>query len=116
MFRENPLGDAVAVWTPGSELEGFHGIVHGGVVATVLDEAMSKALIFSGREALTAELRIRYRRTVRPGMILHVRGWIASRSGRLSGTESSITDIDGSEYAHAWASFLSPRVMRAAAG
>lgn len=97
-------------------MEGFRGIVHGGVIATVLDEAMSKAVLFSGRSALTAELRIRYRRPVRPGMVVHVRGWIASRSGRLSGTESSMTDVDGSECAHAWARFLSPQVMRAGAG
>lgn len=90
--------------------------MHGGVVATVLDEAMSKAVLFSGRSALTAELRIRYRRPVRPGMVLHVRGWIASRSGRLSGTESSMTDVDGAECAHAWARFLSQRDMRAGAG
>jgi len=97
-------------------LEGFREIVHGGVVAAVLDEAMSKAVLFSGIEALTAELRVRYRHTVRPGMVLHVRGWIVSRSGRLSGTESSIADIDGAECAHAWARFLSPRVMRAQSG
>jgi acyl-coenzyme A thioesterase PaaI-like protein len=32
----------VVEWIPELELEGFQGIVHGGIVSTVLDEAMSK--------------------------------------------------------------------------
>ncbi len=38
-------GSINARWTPTADWEGFRGIVHGGIVATVLDEAMSKALV-----------------------------------------------------------------------
>jgi acyl-coenzyme A thioesterase PaaI-like protein len=104
-YTFDPAGAAVACWTPTPAWEGFRGIIHGGVVATVLDEAMSKAVAASS-EALTAELRVRYRHHVVAGESLRVRGWIVKRTKRLIETEAVLTAADGSERAHAWASFL----------
>jgi hypothetical protein len=47
----------------------------------VLDEAMSKAFAATKCQALTAELRVRYRRYVSTGEGLRVRGWIVTRDG-----------------------------------
>ena len=55
---------------------------------------------------LTGELRVRYRHYVSTGETLHVRGWIVKRAKRLIATEATLTASDGSERAHAWASFL----------
>jgi acyl-coenzyme A thioesterase PaaI-like protein len=95
-----------ATWTPNPAWEGFRGIVHGGVVSTVLDEAMSKAVAATGSEALTAELRVRFRRHVTSGDVFLIRGWIVKRNRRLIGAEAALTAPDGTEHAHAWASFL----------
>ena len=95
-----------ATWTPSSACEGFRGIVHGGVVSTVLDEAMSKAVAATGSEVLTAELRVRFRRHVTSGDVFLIRGWIVKRNRRLIETEAALTAPDGTEHAHAWASFL----------
>jgi acyl-coenzyme A thioesterase PaaI-like protein len=84
--------------------------VHGGVVSTVLDEAMSKAVAGAQAEALTAELRVRFRRHVPSGETFLVRGWIVRRNRRLIETEASLTSPEGAEHAHAWARFL---VLRA---
>jgi acyl-coenzyme A thioesterase PaaI-like protein len=86
--------------------EGFQGIVHGGVVSTVLDEAMSKAVAGAGAEALTAELRVRFRRHVTAGDTFFIRGWVISRNNRLMKTEAVLLACDGTEHAHAWATFL----------
>jgi acyl-coenzyme A thioesterase PaaI-like protein len=102
-----------ATWTPNPAWEGFRGIVHGGVVSTVLDEAMSKAVAATGSEALTAELRVRFRRHVTSGDVFLIRGWIVKRNRRLIGTEATLTAPDGTEHAHAWASFLT--LLRASA-
>jgi acyl-coenzyme A thioesterase PaaI-like protein len=75
-------------------------------VSTVLDEAMSKAVAASGTEALTAEIRVRFRRRVDTGRVFQIRGWIIKRSKRLIETEATLTAPDGTEHAHAWASFL----------
>jgi acyl-coenzyme A thioesterase PaaI-like protein len=99
-------GEMRALWRPGAEWEGFQGIVHGGIVSTVLDEAMSQAVAATGREALTAELRVRFRRHVAAGEPFYIRGWITRRNKRLFETEAALTAADGTEHAHAWASFL----------
>ena len=106
-------GDIVATWTPDSAWEGFRGIVHGGVVSTVLDEAMSKAVVATGSEALTAELRIRFRLPVRSGDSYVIRGRIVRRSKRLIETEATVESQDGTEHAHGWANFLALPKTRA---
>jgi acyl-coenzyme A thioesterase PaaI-like protein len=105
-FQSNETGEMVADWIPDSDLEGFQGIVHGGIVSTVLDEAMSKAVAASGAKAVTAELRVRFRLHVPSGKAIHIRGWIDSHSKRMTKTEAVLTSSDGSELAHAWATFL----------
>lgn len=97
-----------AQWKPDAAFEGFRGIVHGGVVSTVLDEAMSKAVSATGAEALTAELRVRFRHRVATGGNFRIRGWIVKRNKRLIETEAELNAADGTEHAHAWARFLSP--------
>ena len=105
-FQPSEGGEANATWTPGPAWEGFRGIVHGGVVSTVLDEAMSKAVVGSGAEALTGELRVRFRRPVASGGTFLIRGWVVNRRKRLIETEGSVTALDGTEHAHAWARFF----------
>ena len=105
-FQGNEAGEMVAEWIPESELEGFQGIVHGGIVSTVLDEAMSKVVAESGVKALTAELRVRFRQHVPSGEMICVRGWIDSQNKRMTKTEAVLTSSDGMELAHAWATFL----------
>jgi len=105
-FQRNEDGEMAAEWIPESELEGFLGIVHGGIVSTVLDEAMSKAVAGAGVKALTAELRVRFRQHVPSGKTICVRGWINSTNKRMTKTEAVLTLSDGTELAHAWATFL----------
>jgi acyl-coenzyme A thioesterase PaaI-like protein len=105
-FEREGSGELTANWTPRPECEGFRGIVHGGIVSTVLDEAMSKAVAATGTEALTAEIRVRFRHHVDTGKVFQIRGWIVKRSKRLIETEATLTGPDGTEHANAWASFL----------
>ena len=70
--QENPFGlhlefqtdgdVSTAQWTASVGWESFKGVIHGGVICAVLDEAMSHAIIAAGYEALTAEMRVRFRR------------------------------------------------------
>ncbi len=70
-FQGGPNG-VDAAWIPTEEWESFQGIVHGGIITTVLDEAMSKAVIARNWEALTVDLRVRFRGRVTPGEKLRV--------------------------------------------
>ena len=115
---ENPTGlritfvkDSAGVraeWTPTEGWESFRGTVHGGIISSVLDEAMSRAIVARDWDALTAELTVRFRGRVSPGDELRVRAWIVDKKKRRIRAEASIATISGSERAHAWGTFLSP--------
>src|ERR1022692_2561260 len=89
-------GAISAEWRPTENWEGFEGIVHGGIISTVLDEAMSKAVAAMNCEALTGELRVRFRHHVGAGENLQIRGWIVAKAKRLVKTEATLTAADGS--------------------
>lgn len=96
----------VAQWTPQPEFEGFQGIIHGGIIATVLDEAMSQAVAAAYQPALTCSLEVRLRQRVRPGEPLIVRGWVVERRRRRILVEAVLLDEQGKQRAHARAIFL----------
>ena len=104
-FSADSLG-ATAAWTPTSGWESFRGIVHGGIITTVLDEAMSKVIISRDWEALTAELTVRFRGRVSPGDELRVRAWIVDKRKRRIRAEATLKTTTGEKRAHAWGTFL----------
>ena len=50
-------GKTAAEFLPKKEHQGFKDLVHGGIIATILDEAMVKAVLSTGVQAVTAELK-----------------------------------------------------------
>lgn len=107
-FRTESRGVVAAEWTPDASWEGFQGIVHGGIVSTVLDEAMSKAVASTGTPGLTCQLEVRLRRSVVPGEVFKVRGWVVDQRKRRVRVEADIRDAHDMERAHATATFLTP--------
>lgn len=76
--------DGVAApFTPEQRHEGYTGVVHGGIVTTVLDEVMAWALYARGIWAVTGDLRVRFRRPVEVGMPARATGRLVSEHGRL---------------------------------
>ncbi|MDK2896418.1 MAG: hypothetical protein PWP04_538 [Candidatus Atribacteria bacterium] len=63
--------------------QGFKGVVHGGIVASLLDEIMSQSIKNSGKFAVTGNLEVKYHRPCLTEKELLVKGWIAEVSGRL---------------------------------
>jgi acyl-coenzyme A thioesterase PaaI-like protein len=108
-FQEG-LHGVEAHWVPTEDWESFQGTVHGGIITTVLDEAMSKAVIARNWEALTVDLRVRFRDRVSPGEELRVRGWVVEKRQRRILTEATLMTGTGVERVHAWATFLVPRL------
>jgi len=73
---------AESVFTPHIYHQGWSNILHGGLIATLLDEAMVYAAYFAGIKAVTGELRVRFHREAAVGGRLRIRGWIeGSRLG-----------------------------------
>jgi hypothetical protein len=64
----------------GASYEGYAGILHGGVVSSLLDGAMVSCLMARGIEAYTVDLRVRYHAPVATGQPATIRGtWLRSR-------------------------------------
>ncbi len=57
-------------------LEGFQGLLHGGMIASLLDGAMTNCLFAHGCVAMTGELIVRYREPVVIGEEMSIRAWI----------------------------------------
>lgn len=106
-FSPDGAGHVVAKWKTSPDLESFHGVVHGGILSTVLDEAMAKAIVASGWPALTCDLQVRFHRHVAAGETLLIRGWIVEKRKRRIRAEATLCDLNGKERAHGWATFLS---------
>ena len=79
--------------------------MHGGIVSTVLDEAMSQAVVSRRWQALTCELRVRLRRHVAAGSAFSVRAWVVEKRKRRILTEAVLLE-GNAEAAHAWGTFL----------
>jgi len=90
----------------GPEYQGATGFVHGGIVATVLDEVMSKVSRFFDVRAVTAELAVDYLKPVRVNETLIVEGFNARREGRQLYHEGEIRDAAGTLLARARGRFV----------
>jgi uncharacterized protein (TIGR00369 family) len=66
----------------GEEYQGGSGFLHGGIIALLLDEAMGKASRFHGEHAVTADLRVEYKRPIRVNTEIVVEGFVTRREGR----------------------------------
>jgi uncharacterized protein (TIGR00369 family) len=65
-----------------AEYQGGPGFIHGGIIATVLDEVMGKVNRFRGVRAVTAELNVEYLKPVKVDEDLIVEGHEVEMSGR----------------------------------
>jgi uncharacterized protein (TIGR00369 family) len=90
----------------GAEYQGAPGFIHGGVIATVLDEVMSKVSRFFDVRAVTAELTIEYLKPVRVGQELTVEGFNTRREGRQLYHEGEIRDGSGTLLARGRGRFV----------
>ena len=106
MTFEYGAGTARSRVVPRSEFGGWAAIMHGGIVATLLDEAMAHAAIAAGERAVTARIEVRFRKAVPTGLPLIVEGKVQSRRGRVMEMESTLRGDDGTLYAEGKARFV----------
>ena len=101
--RKNPLGLAVdfeinkeartieAKFVPSENHQGYAGIVHGGVLSAILDEAMAKLAYSLGGTAVTAEITVKFRAPSAPGDELLVSGRLTDEGKKLILAEAAIS-------------------------
>jgi len=71
-----PDGSVSAKFLGHSALEGYSGFLHGGLIAAMLDGAMTNCLFARGIRGLTAELKVRYHESVAASEEVFLQAWL----------------------------------------
>jgi uncharacterized protein (TIGR00369 family) len=96
--------------------EGPPGLLHGGIIATLLDEAMSKAVRVRGLTAMTRRMEVEYLRPVPSATAIHIEGKLVRSEGRKHWTEAQVLDEKLKPLATATGLFIEVRTSRMAKG
>ncbi|MCK5140367.1 MAG: PaaI family thioesterase [Thermodesulfovibrionia bacterium] len=78
-------------FTPKKEHQGYLNIVHGGIISTVLDEAMVKLALAMNIPAVTASMEIRLRRALNVGETINVEAEILKNTKKTLETYAKAT-------------------------
>ncbi|MBE0481026.1 MAG: PaaI family thioesterase [Dehalococcoidia bacterium] len=110
--QENPVGLKLKFEKKGNEArcefvltphyEGWYGFVHGGIICTVLDEAMAYTF-FPAIKGVTAKAEIRFRQPAPIGVPMIVIGRLVRQTRKLLTTAAEITLQDGTVIAESTA-------------
>jgi uncharacterized protein (TIGR00369 family) len=90
-----------AEFVPEKKHQGWKDVVHGGLLAVLLDEAMTRLIWKKLGSAVTAEMTVRYLSPAPVGEKLKIRGEIVDDSKRLVLAKAEITREDGTVVARA---------------
>ena len=114
--QNNPIGlklnfswdgkAARAEFTPSEFYQGWPGIVHGGIIATMLDEAMGQAILFSGLNCVTAQMQVNYKQPILTDDDLIITGSISKNNRRFVEAEAKISLPDSTVMAEGSAIFV----------
>jgi acyl-coenzyme A thioesterase PaaI-like protein len=106
-FYETAPGEVTVFHTVPPQFQGYPGIVHGGIVASMLDEALGRSHMGvdsqNSRFMFTAHLDIQYRKPVPVGQPLRIVGWSGKRKTRSATATAAIYAEDGEILAEATA-------------
>lgn len=104
--KENPIGLHLefvekdqcysTTFMPRPEHQGYDGIMHGGLISTILDEVMARYINMKGFNAVTARLDVRFRQPTPIGQLLTATAKIVGKRGKMYEIVSEITLPDGS--------------------
>jgi uncharacterized protein (TIGR00369 family) len=123
--RQNPIGlkmtwyndyeakQVHATVTVPEEFNSYPRVVHGGIIAALLDETSGRSLLLDGDTAdnlfVTLKLEVKYRQPVPTGQPLTVRGWIIRRTPTRAKVGADLLLPDGSLAAEAEAIVVRPQ-------
>lgn len=86
-------------YTPDKMFQGWPGLLHGGIVATLLDEIMSNVAYATGKTCITASMELRQRAPIKITETLVVSGWITRQRSKIIETAGKICLKDGTVVA-----------------
>lgn len=103
-FYESGPGEVTAECTVPDQYQGYPGVVHGGIIAAMLDEVSGRSMMGDGlnpRFMFTARLDIRYRKNVPIGEPLRLVGRAGESRRRSAKATGAIYNAEGELLAEA---------------
>lgn len=96
-FYDNGSNEVISEYTVADEYQGYPGVVHGGVVAAMLDEVVCRVAMIEDHHhfMMSVKLEIKYRHPVPTGVKLRVIGKIKRLRGRLGKATGEVFLPDG---------------------
>ena len=94
-------GKAVTEYVTDERFEGYQNVFHGGIISTLLDEVMIKALLAREIYSMTVEMTVKFHKIVNTGEKLFFEGELARQKGRLIFAKGSAKNEDGKIVASA---------------
>jgi uncharacterized protein (TIGR00369 family) len=92
-------GKVLTEFIPQKTHQGYKDIVHGGIISTVIDEAMVKAALMQGMPAVTAEITVRFRNPLIAGEKAIVEAEITKSNRKIIETAAVVKKADGTTVA-----------------
>ncbi|KIK59046.1 hypothetical protein GYMLUDRAFT_44788 [Collybiopsis luxurians FD-317 M1] len=98
----------------GRGLCGHDGIVHGGMLATLLDECMARTAILNlpERIGVTATLNLNYRAPTKADQFIVIKTKIGEVKGRKAHVVARVEDLNGTLLVEAEAMFVQPKYAK----
>jgi len=97
-FVETNPGEVVSDFTVHENYQGYPGVVHGGIVSTILDEVSGRSIMGDPdqpRFMFTAKMEVRFHKNVPVGCPLHAVGKVLKLRNRTASVTGSIYDMEG---------------------
>jgi uncharacterized protein (TIGR00369 family) len=102
-------GSVVSLPVVPSTFDGHPGYLHGGIIATLLDEAMSKAVRAQGSTSMTRKIEIDYLRPVPSGTPIRIEGRVVRNEPRKHWAEARVVNQKGTVLAEGKGLFIEVR-------
>jgi acyl-coenzyme A thioesterase PaaI-like protein len=100
-FYETEPGMVETIYTAPDHFQGYPGVLHGGIVASMLDETASRAHMGNDlqnpRFQFTAKLEIKYRQNVPIGKPLKIIGKAGKTKSRMAESWAGVYDAETNE-------------------
>ena len=106
-FQEDD-GEVFCCWTPTAKFEGWRGVVHGGILATIIDEVANWFILTRQKTAgVTSEMTVKYLKPVRinNGEIKVIARFFSQEKQTVT-LSCLVTDKEGIQYAGAKVSYF----------
>lgn len=91
-FEPDGAGGVRTTVESNEQLQGYDGMLHGGVAAALLDAAMTHCLFHRDVRAVTADLRVRYPHPVPLGRRFGLRAWVSDACAPLYRLKAELMD------------------------